>query len=209
MTPRQVTSEERRQLIIRAATQLIAEKGLRNATNKEIAQTAGVTAAALYWYFPTKDDLFWAVVQQNEAPITTLRGLLESMFDMPPHVVFTQVATYFINVFRTQDKQEFMKVMISEGLRQPEVAAYFNDKVVGGILAFLEHYLEHQVELGRLRPHRSDVAVQMFIGSLIAMIIRNFLSPGWMAQFTENDMVQQMVEILLRGLANGSATTVV
>jgi AcrR family transcriptional regulator len=49
-------SEDKRQAILAAATQLFAEAGL-NAPTARIARTAGVAEGTLFTYFPSKDDL--------------------------------------------------------------------------------------------------------------------------------------------------------
>jgi AcrR family transcriptional regulator len=49
-------SEDKRQAILAAATQVFAEAGL-NAPTARIARAAGVAEGTLFTYFPTKDDL--------------------------------------------------------------------------------------------------------------------------------------------------------
>ena len=49
-------SEDKRQTILRAATQLFAEEGL-NAPTAKIAKTAGVAEGTIFTYFTNKDEL--------------------------------------------------------------------------------------------------------------------------------------------------------
>jgi len=53
---------DRREQILDAALKVFGTKGFTDATNADIAREAGVTAAALYYYFPSKEDLFHAVI---------------------------------------------------------------------------------------------------------------------------------------------------
>ena len=54
----------RRAAILAAAFAEFAAKGFRGATIKSIAQAAGVQSPALlYWYFPSKEALFQAVLE--------------------------------------------------------------------------------------------------------------------------------------------------
>ena len=49
--------ESRRQSICEAAVQTFARKGMQNATMAEIAETAGISAGAIYRYYPNKEAL--------------------------------------------------------------------------------------------------------------------------------------------------------
>ena len=54
--------------IIAAALALFTEKGFAAARLDDIAARAGVSKGALYLYFPTKADMFRAVVEQAVRP---------------------------------------------------------------------------------------------------------------------------------------------
>ncbi|GAA0356139.1 TetR/AcrR family transcriptional regulator [Bacillus horti] len=60
-----MTDKDKRDLIIKAAYQVLAEKGYDKASTKEIAQTAGVAQGLINYYFPSKDLLFAEVFQQE------------------------------------------------------------------------------------------------------------------------------------------------
>lgn len=52
--------DKRREDLIAATLECVAERGLAGATVREIAQRAGVTAGLIRYYFPTKDELIGA-----------------------------------------------------------------------------------------------------------------------------------------------------
>ncbi len=73
--------EQRRELIIEAASQVFMKKGLNAATMEEIAATAELSKATLYLYFTNKEELFLAVlliVMDNFAKVMS-EALDESM----------------------------------------------------------------------------------------------------------------------------------
>ncbi|OAN28558.1 TetR/AcrR family transcriptional regulator [Mycolicibacterium iranicum] len=51
-------SEQTRMLIMRAARDIIAERGYRAASFQQIAQRAGVSRPTLHYYFATREDLY-------------------------------------------------------------------------------------------------------------------------------------------------------
>lgn len=58
-----VTNDEVRERIVTAAQEVFGELGYREATMRVIARRAGVSAANLYNYFPSKDALFCHLVR--------------------------------------------------------------------------------------------------------------------------------------------------
>lgn len=69
-----------REKIISAAYQILAEKGYDAATTKGIAQQAGVAQGLINYYFPSKDDLFLAVL---EAESTQFCSATQTILDHP------------------------------------------------------------------------------------------------------------------------------
>ncbi|MER5937060.1 TetR/AcrR family transcriptional regulator [Streptomyces sp. NPDC001928] len=61
-----VRSEERRAEIVRAALEVIAERGYRGASLGAVAERVGLTQQGLLHYFPTKDALLVAVLKERD-----------------------------------------------------------------------------------------------------------------------------------------------
>ena len=62
--PRPNTADERRAEILAAAIRVLAREGLGEATTRKIAAEAGVNQAMLAYYFGSKDELLFAVLQE-------------------------------------------------------------------------------------------------------------------------------------------------
>src|SRR5258705_7646997 len=58
--------------ILDAAHELMLTIGLARATTKEIAKAAGCSEAALYKYFPSKEELFVSVLKERLPQLTPL-----------------------------------------------------------------------------------------------------------------------------------------
>ncbi|MFJ6928229.1 TetR/AcrR family transcriptional regulator [Streptomyces nigra] len=61
-----VRSEERRAEIVRAALEVIAERGYRGASLAAVAERVGLTQQGLMHHFPTKDALLVTVLQERD-----------------------------------------------------------------------------------------------------------------------------------------------
>jgi AcrR family transcriptional regulator len=64
---RRLPAEARRAAILAAALPLFAARGLDGTTTRDLARAAGVTEPVLYRHFPSKDDLFAAVLDAGVA----------------------------------------------------------------------------------------------------------------------------------------------
>lgn len=63
------TSDATRARILRAARECFARTGYAGTTNKQIADQAGITAAAIYQYFDSKTALYMATVVDAQAEL--------------------------------------------------------------------------------------------------------------------------------------------
>jgi AcrR family transcriptional regulator len=63
------TSDATRARILRAARDCFARAGYAGTTNKDIADRAGITAAAIYQYFDSKTSLYAATVRDAQAEL--------------------------------------------------------------------------------------------------------------------------------------------
>jgi AcrR family transcriptional regulator len=78
IVPTTARGEARREILLRAALQTFSERGFAEATTREIAERGGVSEAALFRYFATKQELFQAVTNEFGP-----RKLLLACFDVP------------------------------------------------------------------------------------------------------------------------------
>ena len=59
-----MAKEEKRTKIREAAAKLFAEKGFENTTTRDIAGAAGINNAALYYYFDSKEQLLYQILEE-------------------------------------------------------------------------------------------------------------------------------------------------
>ncbi|MET8407289.1 TetR/AcrR family transcriptional regulator [Streptomyces sp. NPDC005195] len=107
--------EERRAEIVRAALEVIAERGYRGASMAAVAERVGLTQQGLLHYFPTKDTLLVAVLKERDqwdaVPDSQWRlDLLASLADynaMRPGIVQTFSALLGESVTEGHPAREF------------------------------------------------------------------------------------------------------
>lgn len=201
MSESQSESPDRRAQIIGAAFEEFAAKGFRGATIKSIARAARLQSSALiYWYFPTKEALFQAVLAE-QAPILRAIATPEVLMDQPPEEVLPALAQAFLATAGNPFAQRLLRLVIGEALRHEELAGTLVAAGPKRVLGFLTAYLSLQIERGRLRPHNTQSSARAFIGMLIPQAAGLGLLPG-LAEGgpTNGEHVATAVDIFLHGL---------
>jgi len=69
---RRLPTEERQSEIIRVAVHLAAEKGIDSVTTQDMANAMKVTQGAIFKHFPTKDDIWFAVIHWIRSSLMTV-----------------------------------------------------------------------------------------------------------------------------------------
>ncbi len=64
MAPRPDVSEERKEQILEAATEVFIRAGFHKARMDDIAKQAGLSKGALYWYFDSKDAIIQGIMDR-------------------------------------------------------------------------------------------------------------------------------------------------
>lgn len=62
---KQKNSEETRSALMDSAARLFREKGYDSTSLKDLALAVGVSPSAMYWYFPSKNDLLYSVIKRT------------------------------------------------------------------------------------------------------------------------------------------------
>ena len=193
---------ERREQISKAAFEEFAAKGFKGATIKSIAEAAGLQSPALiYWYFPDKEALFREVLS-SQVPVLRAVADPAPMMDLPPEEVLPRLGRAYF-AFEQFDVR-MLQLMVGEAVRRPEVAEMFIRSGPGKVLEFLKVYLEHQIELGRLKPHDARSSARAFIGMLMPQLAGQLFFPALLEDgLTDEGHLKTTVSIFLEGLEPG------
>jgi TetR/AcrR family transcriptional regulator len=103
--------------ILEAARKRFAYYGLSKTTMNEIAADIGMSKAALYYYFPDKERIFIAVVQQE---IEEFASAIERLIDT------TSKASFKLRKFVAQRNQLLQRLENLGKIENPRPEDYFN-----------------------------------------------------------------------------------
>lgn len=194
--------EQRRQQILDGALQAFSAKGFDGASNKDIAQAAGIASPGLiYHYFKDKIDLLHQMVEAR-LPMLRLLQEAENLYDEPPEEVLPQLALRMLQAYEQWPAPAIMKVVFTEALRNPRVTRMVVEHGPIRGLRLLARYFERQMELGRLRRINPHIAARAFVGPMLGYtMMRHFLNEPDSTALSVEEMARGAVEIFLHGMA--------
>lgn len=110
--PARLPRDQRRIQLLDAASEVFASKGYHAAAMDDIAEAAGVSKPVLYQHFPSKLDLYLALLDQScDRLVEVVEDALASTEDNADRVIATVAAFY---EFVSSDSNEFRFVFESD-----------------------------------------------------------------------------------------------
>jgi TetR/AcrR family transcriptional regulator, repressor of fatR-cypB operon len=105
ISPNPVTPlKDKREAILQAMLELVAERGFHDAPMSLVAQRAGASAGIIYHYFPSKDELIRALYLRVKVKMGQF--LVEGQIaDMPPEQAFKRVWMNAYRFYRTHQQE--------------------------------------------------------------------------------------------------------
>jgi AcrR family transcriptional regulator len=143
-----------REQILDASLRLFSEKGFARTSVRDIASSAGITDAAIYYHFASKRDLFEALIE--ERGFTTALDQLESIeitSDDPVETIHTLAVNALQFIYQNRD---LMKVLMIEAMADDPVATDEYEVLVQRWKKAESRILRHYADRGLLRTQDCD-----------------------------------------------------
>jgi AcrR family transcriptional regulator len=198
---RETISDERRQQIIDGALKVFSTKGFIQATNKDVAEAAGINSAGLiYHYFADKADLLRAVIERYAPPFQLLTQS-EEFKVLPLPAALTRFGLTYLNLTEDVKVGACMRVLISEALHNEEFAHTLGEIGPLRVWRLLSDYLARKMDEGQLRRIDPAIAARCFVGPLaLQMLTRKIFHLTDASDIDSESLVRANVEIFVRGL---------
>lgn len=157
--------------LLDAALDLFVEKGFAGTRMEEVAERAGVSKGTVFLYFPSKEDLFKAVVRHNiSGQFPQWNAEFESFQGSSADMLRYCMQTWWDRVGATK-ASGISKLMISEGRNFPEIAAFYQLEVVTPGHKLIQRVLQRGIDQGEFRAIDVDQAVYGVIASMVFLIL--------------------------------------
>ena len=194
-------SDARPSEIVTAALTLFADRGFAATKLEDVARAAGISKGTVYLYFPTKEDLFRAVVRQELLPNL---ADVEAMLDRhqgPTGDLLRMMANRMLQVMDSE-VGSIPKLVLSEAGNFPEIARFYAEEVVGRGIRLFGRILHRGAERGEFRSVEPMQVMPTLVGPILLMLLwRHSIGRHTALQFDPQAVIDTHIDLLLRGLA--------
>jgi AcrR family transcriptional regulator len=194
--------EARPQEILEAALSVFAEKGLSAARMDDIAARAGVTKGTIYLYFPSKNDVFKALLSSHITERLKTIGAMVDGFDGPTPQLIATIIRFAGNVLVNSENVVLPKIVIAEITKFPELLRFYREEVIERGLGLWEAILKRGVLRGEFRPIPVAHVARLCVAPLLfAAIWRTTFAELDKDPYDVNALIETHIDVLLKGLA--------
>ena len=169
------TSDKTRHRILDAAEDVFALKGYHDAPVEEIGRVTSLSKGGIYFHFPSKEDLFFAVLDR-------LARRLESRVNRataiaPTHLAGAEAAIEAV-VNALAGKRKLARLLLLQGYSMGNSFQQTRARIFNRFAGMIERQLNLAVENGELPPVDCKVAARIWLGAISEILIHWLYSEG-------------------------------
>jgi TetR/AcrR family transcriptional regulator len=190
--------------LLEAALDLFVEKGFAATRSEEVAVKAGVSKGTLFLYFPSKEELFKAVVRENVVKTVTEGALEVASFKGSSKELLHFLMLEWWRRYGATKASGITKLIISEGQHFPELAAFYQEEVIDPAVRLLKDVLERGRQSGEFKNFDTDSTVMVVIAPMLFFIMSKHNHALCLAgsQGTPSEhFISQHADLIVRGLS--------
>ena len=189
--------------ILAAALALFAERGFAATRLEDVAHRAGIGKGTIYLYFPTKDDLFRAVVRRDVLPNLAAMEAHAAAHTGPAAALLRDLATTLLHRL-DGELAAIPKLVLTESGNFPALARFYAEEVAARGMRLIAGVLDRGVAAGEFRAIDVPAVVPLVVAPiLLAMLWRSSVGRHAPLAVDPAALLDAHLDILLRGLAAG------
>ena len=160
--------------LLDAALALFVEKGFAATRVEEVAARAGVSKGTLFLYFPSKEELFKAVVHENAG-----RHVADAFREVAGFTGSSaELLREFVRRWWTQyggtPAAGLTKLIMSEAANFPDLAQYYQDEVVQPSHELVRRIVQRGIARKEFRAIDLTLASHLIVAPLVQMVTWRF-----------------------------------
>ncbi len=201
--PRQRRKEARPQELLDAALALFVEKGFAATRMDEVAQRAGVAKGTLYLYYPSKEELFKAVVRHNLGALIAEGLEAVGQFEGSSSELLALLMNTWWDRVGGTPAAGIHKIVVAEVRNFPELAQFYADEVIVPADRLFTSAVQRGIDRGEFRPLPLREAALALMAPMIFLALHRHSIGACPVAGPEADprrVLQTHLELVLRGL---------
>ncbi|HNT38682.1 MAG TPA: TetR/AcrR family transcriptional regulator [Rubrivivax sp.] len=195
--------EIRPQQLLDAALPLFVEKGFAATRAEEVARRAGVSKGTLYLYYPSKAELFKAVVRHHIAALIGQAGQIVASAEGGTGALLRRLLEQWWTRIAASEVGGLHKVVLSEVRNFPEIAQFYVDEVVQPARSLFESLVRRGIGRGEFRPVDVSATANALMAPMIFLLLHEHSFAACPVQGFELDPVAVLaahIDLVLDGL---------
>ncbi len=202
--PRQRRKEARPQELLDAALALFVEKGFAATRAEEVAQRAGVSKGTLYLYYPSKEELFKAVVRQNLGALIAEGKEALACYEGSSGDLLVYLMQTWWERFGNTPAAGIHKIILAEVRNFPELAQFYADEVIVPADELFCSAIQRGITSGEFRDMPLHETAQALMAPMIFLALHQHSVGACPLQgsavMDPERMLHTHLELVLRGL---------
>ena len=154
-------SEEKREQIFAAATELFPKLGFENVSMDMIAEHAGVSKQTVYSHFRNKDELYSTCISRK-----CLSYQLSAEFmdvSLPVGEMLQEIGRRFVSLLLSKEALQIYRISVGNAAQHPHLAELFYRAGPEPTCQAVTEYMQHQHERGVLSIPDARTAASQFL----------------------------------------------
>lgn len=195
--------EARPQELLAAALELFVEKGFAATRSEEVAARAGVSKGTMYLYYPSKEELFKAVVRENLAAHIAEGAQAAAQHQGSMRELLQAFMREWWDRISTGPAGGISKIMVAEARNFPDLAAFYVDEIIVPTHRLVGTLLERGIAAGEFRAVPIAETVQLMISPLLQLVMfqHSFgACPQHGPELNPQALLEAQQDLLLHGL---------
>ena len=188
--------------LLEAALDLFVEKGFASTRSEEVAARAGVSKGTLFLYFPSKEELFKAVVRENIVRHQTEGAEEIARFNGTSAEMLEYLMLEWWRRYGATKASGISKLVMSEASNFPDLARFFQEEVVTPGHAMIRSVLQRGIDRGEFRALDLDLTVHSVLAPLLFLVTwKHSMAPccPHPQQIDPETFIRHHAQLLVRG----------
>ncbi|MCS0502335.1 TetR/AcrR family transcriptional regulator [Ancylobacter mangrovi] len=170
------SSPEKRRQILNGARDVFLSSGFDGASMGEIARAAGVSKGTLYLYFPSKEELFGAMVGEACGQVAERFFVLDENDEVGD--ALTRIGHLYVEAMVQPEHLATVRMVLGTVEKLPDIGREFISAGQQAAVQRLSAWLSVKMERGELEIDDVELAAWQFIIGCHSMIVTSMLFGG-------------------------------
>ena len=194
------SAPDRRRQILDVARHLFARQGFQGTTTRAIARRAGVTEALIFRHFPTKEALYWALLEHTCQAARAREQLRERLSAIRnDRELFATIAEDILK--RNAGDPGRSRLMLYSALENHRLAGRFFHTHFEEFYEALAEHIAKRVREGRFRRTDPRLAARGFVGMVVYhYLVQELFGGKRYRRFSDARVSRTLADIWLAGM---------